>query len=121
MVDLLLEQGADVNAADDRGHTALIWSAIRGCDETVELCLDYGALPEWRGHDGFKAVDWARKNQRSGCVITLWTPEDTEEGDKEGKGTGEGGEEGEAGDEGEWEQKGAGIAVHKRTALTPPV
>ncbi|KAI1331871.1 ankyrin repeat-containing domain protein [Xylariaceae sp. FL0255] len=44
LVKFLLEKGADVNATDSRGHTALI-SAIgrKECEENVKILLDYGA------------------------------------------------------------------------------
>jgi len=42
-VRLALENGADVNAAQDEGHTALMMAAFNGHGKIVELLLDRGA------------------------------------------------------------------------------
>ena len=42
-VENLLDRGADVNATDNGGSTALHWAAIRGPLEFVKLLLDRGA------------------------------------------------------------------------------
>ena len=43
MVTLLLEKGADINARDDKGKTAVTMSAESGHDKVVQLLLDKGA------------------------------------------------------------------------------
>jgi ankyrin repeat protein len=42
-VEQLLEQGADVNAKDKDGYTALMLAAFSGHTETVKTLLDAGA------------------------------------------------------------------------------
>ena len=44
-VKALLAKGANVNAADEEGHTALIFAAFNGRAETVKLLLAAGADP----------------------------------------------------------------------------
>ncbi|THD21293.1 putative Ankyrin repeat-containing [Fasciola hepatica] len=43
LVDTLLRRGADINAKDQNGWTALHWAAQRCHADVVELLLDYGA------------------------------------------------------------------------------
>lgn len=50
-VDRLLSQGADVNAQDEQGWTALNWAAGRGDLETVGRLLTRGADPTLTGRD----------------------------------------------------------------------
>lgn len=45
MVQLLLEQGSDIEAEDRAGLTALMKAAGSGGMETTELLLDHGAVP----------------------------------------------------------------------------
>ena len=42
-VKLLLDYGADVNAKNDNGETALDWTSVTGHIEPVKLLLEYGA------------------------------------------------------------------------------
>ncbi|MEK7287941.1 MAG: ankyrin repeat domain-containing protein, partial [Elusimicrobiota bacterium] len=44
-VKSLLKQGADPNAKDNNGRTALIWAVRHGYTETIQLLLDKGADP----------------------------------------------------------------------------
>ena len=39
----VLNQGADVNATDEDGESALTWAAKRNCESVVQLLLDRGA------------------------------------------------------------------------------
>jgi ankyrin repeat protein len=43
IVQLLLEKGADVNAKNKYGRTALIYATERGYTEIVQLLLEKGA------------------------------------------------------------------------------
>ncbi len=42
-IKALLEAGADVNAKDNDGLTALMWAAVRGHTETAQALLEAGA------------------------------------------------------------------------------
>ncbi|EGD83109.1 hypothetical protein PTSG_12072 [Salpingoeca rosetta] len=43
LLDLLLAHGADINAQNYRGHTALSQAASRGDESMVEYLLEHGA------------------------------------------------------------------------------
>src|SRR5438067_6590822 len=43
LVKLLIDRGADVNAANDHGITALHGAAYKGANKTVQLLVDHGA------------------------------------------------------------------------------
>lgn len=67
---VLLAAGAEVNAVNRYGGTALHFAAIRGAPEMVDLLLDAGADPMPRAmgrgvpkeERGFRALDFARKH-----------------------------------------------------------
>jgi uncharacterized protein len=62
LVRRLLEQGADVNARDRDGDTALMFAAFKGHTAIVGLLLAYGADAQARAKNGWTA----RKAARSG-------------------------------------------------------
>jgi ankyrin repeat protein len=59
-IDILLAQGLDVNAADDRGRTALHGAALQGFDEVVAALVERGADLTAADRDGHTPLDTAR-------------------------------------------------------------
>lgn len=70
---LLLERGANVNATDKAGNTALIWCANFGPSEAVKVLLAYDANVNMRGYDRATALIRAaeRANEPDAEVIRL--------------------------------------------------
>jgi hypothetical protein len=60
-VKLLVAHGADVNAADRFGITALYQSVLEGHLQLARFLLEHGADPAIKNRMGMSAVDWARK------------------------------------------------------------
>jgi len=59
IVELLLNKGADANAADDEGWTALILAALRGKIEAVKMLIDHGANINAKSIKGVTSLMWA--------------------------------------------------------------
>lgn len=55
-VRMLIDQGADINAADFQGMTALLWAASKGQTEIVELLISKGADIEAKSNKGNNAL-----------------------------------------------------------------
>src|SRR6266513_1506490 len=55
-VQKLLGEGADANAKDNAGWTALIWAAYFGRTDTVRTLLEKGAYVNAKGKDGMTAL-----------------------------------------------------------------
>lgn len=72
MIALLVRHGADVNAKDDRGCTALILAALNGMNSDVlKALLDAGARVNERDHEGTTALDYARAMQKNTSKATF--------------------------------------------------
>ncbi len=56
---LLIERGADVNAFNRGGQTALHLAADRGADEVVRFLAEHGAEPDAKDRDGRTPLDLA--------------------------------------------------------------
>jgi ankyrin repeat protein len=66
VVSLLLAQGADINARDKQGRTALIHAAREGDSEMVKLLLEKGADPLIKDNNGDTALSFLEKSQSFG-------------------------------------------------------
>jgi hypothetical protein len=57
-----LAQGADINARQPDGRTALMLAAGRGDVAVIRLLIDRGADPQRLDREGLNAADWARRS-----------------------------------------------------------
>jgi ankyrin repeat protein/tRNA A-37 threonylcarbamoyl transferase component Bud32 len=64
VVKLLLDKGADVNAKDREGRTALMWAASSGNVDIVKILLDAGADISAKNEDGETALMLAQRNKQ---------------------------------------------------------
>jgi ankyrin repeat protein len=64
LVQLLLDRGAEIDAASPNGSTALMMAAQYGPEDSVKLLLDRGADPKRRNQLDLGAADFARKAGR---------------------------------------------------------
>jgi ankyrin repeat protein len=58
---LLVENGANMNAQDNRGCTTLMRGAYIGYPELVKYLLEHGADKEILDNEGNKAIHYVRK------------------------------------------------------------
>ena len=59
MVELLVEQGADVDRPDTSGNSPLMGCAFQGFRRVAELLLNHGADPKREDDEGRTAADLA--------------------------------------------------------------
>jgi hypothetical protein len=57
----LIEQGTDINSADDKGYTSLMYAASNGCYEACEFLIESGADKDAKTLKGNTASDFAKK------------------------------------------------------------
>jgi serine/threonine protein kinase/ankyrin repeat protein len=69
----LLNAGCDVNAADNKGRTPLMYAIASERGEVVTLLLKSGANVQAKDHDGLSALDWARKSGNDEIVKLIST------------------------------------------------
>ena len=62
IVKSLISAGADVNAKDERGTTALMRASYSGYTQLVNYLLENGADKELLDHEGNKAVHYVREH-----------------------------------------------------------
>jgi ankyrin repeat protein len=67
---LLLDHGADVNAAGRDGRTALHYAAAAGRTEAVQLLLDRGAHATALDHAGYTPLDRAHRAGKEAVALT---------------------------------------------------
>lgn len=70
-VRAFLWKGADANAADGGGGTALIWAAAKGDAGTVKVLLAHGADPALADGDGMTPLQIADRKRRADVVQLL--------------------------------------------------
>lgn len=71
-VKVALELGADVNAADDAGETALHGAAWRGSKEIVQLLVDKGARLDVKDKKGWTPLGNAHLVYTPGMILQSW-------------------------------------------------
>ncbi len=71
IVAMLVDRGADVNAATDFGNTALMYAAARGQVDAVRVLLQRGALSGHKNKYGLGFVDWAKWSDRESEILAM--------------------------------------------------
>jgi len=71
MAELLLKEGADVNAVVSNGRTALYYAAHKGHFEIVKLLLEYNADVNNKANDGLTVLHYAAGNGKLEVVELL--------------------------------------------------
>ena len=59
-----INHGADVNAKDNNGWTALFWATRYGNAKTINILIDAGADVKIKDNSGYMAVDYARGDKK---------------------------------------------------------
>jgi ankyrin repeat protein len=71
VLETLLDHGADINAGDMSGMTALMWAARNGCEPLVKILIRRGANVNATDLSGMTALKWAEKNGHQNIVDRL--------------------------------------------------
>ena len=71
LLELLLDRGADIDAASPSRSTPLMMAAGYGAQEAVELLLGKGADVRARNDKGLSAADFARNAGREKLALRL--------------------------------------------------
>jgi ankyrin repeat protein len=74
-LELVLSRGADVNAANSLGETAMHGAAQRGADRIVRFLADKGALLDVKNKDGRTPIDEARGQADTSAEENVRRPE----------------------------------------------
>jgi ankyrin repeat protein len=72
-IEAAIKNGADVNAKDNEGRTALMWATVYNRDsDVVTLLLRHGADAEAKDKYGRRAIDYAHKNVHVKKGVIYW-------------------------------------------------
>ena len=70
-VQLLLDQGVDLNTVDYNWRTALMIASRDGCLEIVKLLIQYKVDINYKNNWGMTALDWAKREKKSDIIKLL--------------------------------------------------
>ena len=70
-IEALLDAGADIDARDVGGRTALMWAAKCNSDKFVNALIDAGADIHMRDDEGRSIADYAQENRKIESTETL--------------------------------------------------
>ena len=71
LLELLVKHGADINASDKNGNTALMIAAVRNYPELASLLLEHGAGKTTENKQGKTALDLAVKRKNNQVINIL--------------------------------------------------
>jgi ankyrin repeat protein len=89
VVQLLIEEGADVNAKDGGERTALHWAAKNGHEAVARLLIEKGANVNVMDGDRRTALHWAAENGHEAVarlLIEKWADVNAEDSGMDGSG-----------------------------------
>lgn len=76
VMEMLLSKGANINAVDDAGMTALMFAALHNKPDCLALLISKNADADVRDYRGLTAVSYARKLGHTGIVDALEAAEE---------------------------------------------
>ncbi len=68
-VKRLVSQGADVNGTDERDHTALMYAAMDGRTDVIQLLLVHGANVNATANDGAPVIAFAGERPHVQAIL----------------------------------------------------